>query len=405
MPSLKRSLIFTLTTLLSRVINLLTISYVIQTAGKDAFGLYQYHLSLVAPVTIVGLLGTSAMLFREFNRPMRHASSWLYHGLLARSVGVIASYCFLILFVAIAKIETHFVLLISVCLATFAETNIHLASSWLKARQQPWRDLVLTTTRGAVVFLAVVIALHFFPMSLGIAIGYFIGTTVCVFLILLDFRRPLQLGRRQSFVWTAMMKIAPVILSLELMGSIIAEMPIYYLGNFASFREVGLYAAYAKFLIPFAIPNISFDQSFQTEFHRATHAKAPLAPILWRGLKRQLLLGIGSGAILLVMAPIILFSLANIREIDWPLVLTFATLPLACGLAAMADNCLIALHRERLIVISHLTGLVSTLFTLAISPFSPIQTAALLLVLAYLLKMLVAMFNLYLIIRSDHGIP
>ncbi len=387
----RRSVVFFASSLGARLINLCTLSVILGVVGPETYGAYQYHVSLLSVALTVGLFGTSALLFREFCHGLRHACNWLYHGLVVRFTGIAITLVITCAWVSFTRQHLDPWLLGGCALLVIGESTILLNSAWLRARRRPAMDLAVTFSRGLLVLIAVAAALHIFPSSRGIAFGYLTGVGAVLLSILWGCRRALRIGRAQPFVFREMFVPAATILMLETMGVLYAELPVLVLGHSGAFAESGVYSIYYKFLFVATLAVMSYDQSFQSEFTRAVRQNpAAGRALLARGTRFMLGIGLLSGIGVLAVGPLVLKYGAHLPSPDWLLVAAYAMLPLASGFAVMSDNSLIALKSERLILLSHASGLLVLLGGMAFLPGQPVVRATFALVIAYCSKALIA---------------
>jgi O-antigen/teichoic acid export membrane protein len=399
---LNRSLIFSLTSVSARIINFLTIALILRIIGPEGFGQYQYHLSLINSATLLGLLGTNALLFREFSVSTRNACIWLYHGLLVRCAGLVTAYALAFTFALLLKLPVQIPLLIALCLVLFTETTLQLSSAWWKARRKPWLDFLQTTARSLLILGFVTLSLHWFPSPGGIALGYLLGGGVVLGTILYQWHRALAIGRKHSFHWPHLAKPASTLIFLELMGGLYADLPVFALGYSGNFEVVGIFAVYFKFLTPFVLLNTSYDQSFQVEFNRLVRHNAPIRDYFFRGIRNQIILGLGTGALAWACAFPLLRGLGNLPSINWMIVLVFSCYPLLTGFCAMLDNCLIASRREKPLLLSHFLGISVAAILLFTLPDLDPQKAAAVGLTALFVKLLVSSWNVYHYIFKSH---
>ncbi|HXG06251.1 MAG TPA: oligosaccharide flippase family protein, partial [Nitrososphaera sp.] len=360
--------------------------------------------SLVTIAATVGLFGTNALMFREFSVSVRNASRWLYHGSLIRVAGIILSLGTLLLCVsifAIPKVELE--LLAIVFIVVFIECNIQLNSSWFKALRKPWLDFLYTMSRSLLVLCAVIVMLIFAPNQYGIAFGYSFGGIIVLSVIFWQWWRPLGIGAKLSFQWRQNLFSALVILLLEVMGSAYTELPQILLGGTATFREVGIYAVYYRFLSPFSLLCISYDQAFNPDLNRLVRTNRDYSALLKRGLSWMGIIGMAAGLLTLAFAPLGILYVAGLGEINWDVVALFSFFPVISGYAAMIDNTLIALRKERYVIFSHAAGIITLILTFFLIPSAGLLKAVVAFLSGFFAKLVVAA----LILRScvnDYGI-
>lgn len=404
----RRSIIFSASSLGARLINLCTLSFILAAVGTDVYGAYQYHLSLLSVALTVGLLGTSALLFREFCHGLRHACNWLYHGLIVRCSGTALALALAFVWVSFRGQHFDRWLLGSCALLVIGESTIVLNSGWLRARRRPAMELAVTFSRGLLVLISIVSALHLFPSTRGIALGYLIGVSAVLLSILWGWRRALRIGRAQPFVFGEMIMPAGTILMLEIMGVLYTELPVLILGNGGAFATSGVYSVYFRFLSVATLAVASYDQSFQSDFNRTVRRDPAMArALLAKGTRFMLGIGLLSGVGVLAVGPLVLKYAAHLKSIDWALVSAYAALPLANGFASMSDNSLIALKKERLILVSHACGLLAMLGAMALLKGHPVVRATYALVIAFFAKALIARYFLQKELPKnlpDHGL-
>jgi len=405
----RRSVIFSASSLGARLINLGTLSVILATVGPDIYGAYQYHVSLLSVALTVGLLGTSALLFREFCHGLRHACNWLYHGLVIRFGGTVLALIVTFLWVSFARQRIDPWLLGSCAVLVIGESTILLNSAWLRARRRPAMDLTFTVSRGLLVLIAIVAALRISPSSRGIALGYLAGVGAVLLSILWGWRRALRIGRAQPFAFREMFVPAGTILMLETMGVLYVELPVLILGSGGAFAASGVYAVYYKFLSVAGLAVMSYDQSFQSDFNRTVRRDATAGrDLLAKGTRFMLGIGLLSGLGVFAIGPLVLRYAAHVQTQDWNLIATYAALPLVSGFAAMSDNSLLALKKERLILLSHAGGLLALLCGVACLPGQPVVRATHALVIAYCTKALIARCLLQQSLPKNpkpHGLP
>jgi O-antigen/teichoic acid export membrane protein len=386
---LHRGFVISITNIVARVVNLLTVSAILRVVGETHYGIYQYHLSLVTIAATVGLFGTNALLFREFSVSLRNACRWLFHGLLIRNSGMILSLGAMYFFSTFAIPRVQLLMLIIVSLVVFIEFSIQLNSSWFKALRRPRLDFFYTISRGIVVLFAVIVILMFLPNQYGIALGYSIGGMTVLSAIFCQWWRPLRLGSELSFQWRHAFSSASVILLLEVLGSLSVEIPSILLGWTATFTEVGIYAVYYRLCSPFSLLCVSYDQAFQPDLNRLVRTNKDYAPLLKRGLVWMGVIGLVSGLLILVFVPLGIYLVGQ-GEVKWKLVALFSLFPIISGYAAMIDNTMIALRRERYLLLSHTIGLIALVLTFFLIPYSSVFTAVVAFLVGFSVKGLVA---------------
>jgi len=398
----RRSVIFSASSLGARLINLGTLSVILAAVGPEIYGAYQYHISLLSVALTVGLLGTGALLFREFCHGIRHACNWLYHGLVVRAGGITLALAATFLWVTFTRQKIDPWLLGSCALLVIGESTILLNSAWLRARRRPALDLAVTVSRGLLVLIAIVAALRVSPTSRGIALGYVAGVGAVLLSILWGWRRALRIGRAQPFAYREMFVPAGTILMLETMGVLYTELPVLILGKGGAFAASGIYSIYYKFLSVATLAVVSYDQSFQSDFNRTVRRDAAMGrALLAKGSRFMLGIGLLSGIGVAAIGPLLLKYAAHVQSVDWVLIGAYAGLPLTSGFASMSDNSLIALKKERLILISHAGGLLALLCGTALLPGLPVVRATYALMIAYGAKALIARWLLLRALRKN----
>ncbi len=392
----RRSIVFSASSLAARLINLCTLSVILASVGPEVYGAYQFHVSILSVALTVGLLGTSALLFREFCHGLRHACSWLYHGLLVRFSGTAITLAATFVWASLARQHIDPWLLAGCALIVVGESSIVLNSAWLRARRRPITDLAVTTFRGLVALIAILAALHVSPNSRGIALGYLAGVVGVMVSVMWGWRRALRVGRVQPFVYRDMLVPAGTILMLETMGVLYTELPVLILGSSGAFIASGVYAIYSKFLSVATLFVMNYDQSFQADFNRAVRRDAATGrALLAKGTRFMLAIGVFSGFGVLALGPLVLRFAAHLPSPDWVLIGAYALLPLVNGFAIMSDNSLMALKKERLILFSHAAGLLALLCSIVGFPGQPVVRATYSLVFAFFLKGMVARWLLH----------
>lgn len=360
---LQRGVIISTTGIVAKVVNVLTVGIIVRTIGEAKYGVYQYHLSLAMTAAVFGLFGTNALLFREFSVSSKNACRWLYHGLVLRNIGEVLAFSVLLVVVWLASLRVSALLLAIVFVVAYIELNIQLNSSWYKALRKPWLDFLYTVTRGLLVLAAVLSILSVVPNEFGVAFGYFIGGFVVLAAIFLGWWRALKVGRKVSFEWGSALWESSTIVVLEVLGVLYTELPIILLGAYGTFSEVGFYAVYYRFLSPFNLPCISYDQAFQPDLNRLVRTNQRYGTFLRSGLISMALIGVVSAFVMLIVGPFAIKLFANQAPVNWKVVAAFLPFPVVSGYAAMLDNSVIALQKQKYIIISHASGVVALILT------------------------------------------
>jgi O-antigen/teichoic acid export membrane protein len=374
---LRRGLVYSVTAVIARLLNLATLSLVLHYAGTEALGKFSYCLSIASTAFIIGAFGMDGLLFREMSLRMRQACAWLVHGMALKCATV-----FLAMGATIAAasrlhpgIDT--LLLAGACALVFGESLIQLGSAWFKARRKPALDFVNTVGRSALVIAGVLLILPWNPTSRGIAAAYGVGVALAAVAVLWAWWKPFRIGWSVRLPLQRILSMVAPFAILDVLGNLVGQLPVLWLGRTASYAEVGEYTVYLKFLAPFALITGHYTQSLQPELARVCQSgQAGLKHYVRNGICMQIALGLGSSCAALVLGPFVLRWLGHQGEINEPLLWINAAFPFIIGMSSLASACAVALNAERKAVWAQTSAILFVLLALTYPLMPPVIWAA-----------------------------
>jgi O-antigen/teichoic acid export membrane protein len=374
---LRRGLIYSATAVIARLLNLAALSFVLHYAGTEAFGKLSYCLSIASSALIIGACGMDGLLFREMSLRMRQACAWLAHGFALRCATVFLAMGIALILAPRFHSGIDLILLAATCALVFGESLILLGSAWYKARRKPGYDFVNTVGRALLVIVGVLLILPWHPTSRGIAAAYGLGVGLAALSILLGWRKPFRIGWAASLPLPRIIKMGLPFAALDILGNLLGQIPILWLGQNASYAEIGVYTIYMKFLAPFSLLTGHYAQSLQPELALAYQSgRSGLKQYIRNGIWMQMFLGGISSIAVLILGPLVLRWLAHQTDIEWPILLVFACFPFIMGISSLAGACALALNAERKAVWAQASSMAFILLVLNFPKQSPIVWAA-----------------------------
>jgi|GEM_PF-4405913 len=360
-PDIIRTLIYSKTTIVAQGLNLITVTAIIRTIGNAQFGLYQYAIGLAGTALLFGHFGTDSTSFREFSMPTRHSVGALPRILILRSLGILVSLGILLGLTALGKFPVSLMLLGAVCGTVASESLVRIANGWHRAHHLPWLDFMTTSGRSLLVLVLVFLIVPRLPSARGIAYAYGLGAFIILVSLLVQWWPILRVGWKTRFDWGIILKPAPTFMLIEAAGNMIGLVPVLVFGHWREFEELGRYSIYAKYLGPFNILSGLYLQSLQPTLVQAFHRKEQMGGAIRRGAKIILggsMLGVVGG---LTVGAGMVYWMGGQHPLDLLLLGILALFPIFFGASSFTDSFLIAARKERWMMISHGSGILSSL--------------------------------------------